>query len=67
MFLNNFVFAGKNCGPVNLYILHFETEFFGALEVIINVRMVQENLRRDAADMQASAAEKRIFLNHGHF
>jgi hypothetical protein len=35
--------------------------------VIVNIGMVQENFGGDAADVQASAAEKGIFFDDGNF
>ena len=67
VFLNDFVFAGEDRRPINLHVFHFEAKFLGALEVVINISVMQENLGRDAADMQASAAKKRILLDHGNF
>ena len=46
---------------------HFEAEFFGALEMIVDIGVVQENFGGDAAHMQASAAEERVFFDDGDF
>ena len=67
MFFYDFVFAREDGGPIDFYIFDGVAEFFGALEVIVNVGVVQEHFRRDAADVQASAAEKRIFFDDGNF
>ena len=67
MFLYDFVFAREDGGPIDFYIFHFEAEFFGAFEVIVNVGVVQENFGGDAAYVQASAAEERIFFDDGDF
>jgi hypothetical protein len=67
VFFYDFVFARENGGPINFYGLHFEAEFFGAFEVIVNIGVVQENFGGDAADVQASAAEKGIFFDDGNF
>ena len=65
MFLDDFVFAREDRGPIDFDVFHFEAEFFGALEVIVNIRVVQKYFGGDAAYVQARAAEKRIFFNDG--
>src|ERR1700728_583918 len=52
-------------GPVDLDILHFEAEFLGALEIVVNVGVVQKYLRGNAAHVQAGAAEKWVLFNDG--
>ena len=63
--LDDFVLAREHRGPVDLDVLHFEAEFLGALEIVVDVRVVQENLGGNAADVQAGAAEEGILLDHG--
>ena len=65
MFLYDLVFARQDSGPIDFYAIHFEAEFFGALKVIVNIGVVQENFGGDAAHVQASAAEKGIFFDDG--
>ena len=67
VFLDDLVFARENRRPIDFYVFHFEAEFFGALEMIVNIRVVQENFGGDAAYVQASAAEKRIFFDDRDF
>ena len=65
MFLDDFVFAGEHRRPIDLHVFHFEAEFLGVLEIVVNVGVVQENLRGDAAHVQAGAAEKRVLFDDG--
>ena len=67
MFFDDLVFAREDGGPIDFYIFHFEAEFFGALEMIVNIGVVQENFGGDAAHMQASTAEEGIFFDDGDF
>src|ERR1700675_2694530 len=66
MLLYDLILARQNAGPVHFYILHFKSELFRALEMVVDIRMVQKNLRGYATDVQAGAAEERIFLHHGN-
>ncbi len=61
--LDDFILAREHRGPVDLDILHFESEFLGALEIIVDIRVMQEDLRGDAADVQASATEKWVLFH----
>ena len=67
MLLHNFIFAREDRVPVDLDVLYFESKFFGPLEVIVNVGMVEEDFGGNATDVQAGSAEERVFLNDGHF
>ena len=67
MLLDDLVFAREHRGPIDFYVFDFEAEFLGALEIVVNVRVVQENFGGNAADVQASAAEKGIFFDDGGF
>ena len=42
MFLDDLVLAREDRGPVDLHVFHFETKLFGALEVIVDIGVVQE-------------------------
>ena len=61
--LYDLVLAREHRRPVDFHVLHFEAELLGSLEVVVDIRVVQENFRRDAAHVQAGAAEKRILLH----
>ena len=63
MFLYDFVFARQDRRPIDFHVLYFEAEFFGALEMVVNVGMVQKNFGRNTAHVEASAAKKGIFLD----
>src|SRR5271163_960354 len=67
MFLYDFVFAREDGGPIDFDVFHFEAEFFGAFEVVVDVRVVQKNFGGDAADVQAGAAEEWVFFDDGNF
>src|ERR1700733_7853813 len=63
VFLDDFVLACEHRRPVDLHILHFEAEFLGALEIVVNVGVVQEYFGGYTAHVQAGAAEKWVFFN----
>ena len=58
MLLYDLIFARQDRRPIDFHVLYFEAEFFGALEMVVNVGMVQKNFGRDAAYVEARAAEK---------
>ncbi len=61
---DDFAFAVLNRRPVELAgIDAFNAEFFGVFQVIPEFGVEQQSLRRDAADVQAGAAEESIFLD----
>ena len=66
MLLYDFVFARQDAGPLHLHILHFKSELFRAFEMVVDIRMMQKNFRRYAADVQAGASEKWILLDYGY-
>ena len=65
MFLDDLILAGENRRPVDFHILHLETKLFRSLEVIVDIGMVQKHFGRDAADVQACPAEKRVLFDDG--
>src|SRR5690348_13499313 len=62
--LHHFIFARHHRGPVDLHVFYFKAEFLGALEVIVDIGVMQKNLCRNATDVQAGPAEKRVFFDH---
>ena len=63
MLLNDFVFARQDICPIDLQPANLKPQFRPILEVIVYVGVVQQNLRRNASDMQTSASEKRVLLH----
>src|SRR6185437_1567538 len=52
--------------PIHFHVLDFEAKFRRALEVVVNLRVVQQDFRGNAADVQTRSAQERIFLDaHG--
>src|SRR6202007_1628726 len=60
---DDFVFARQDGRPLDFHVLHFKAEFLRALEMVVNVGMVQKNFGRDAAYMEARAAERGFLLD----
>jgi hypothetical protein len=67
VFLDDFVFAREHRGPVHLDVFYLEAEFGGALEVVVDIGMVQKDLGWDAAYVQAGTAQKRVLFHDGGF
>ena len=63
--LTIFCFAREDRRPVHFHIFHFEAEFGGALEVVVDFGVMQEHFRGNAADVQAGAADVGIFFDDG--
>ena len=63
MLLYDFVLAREDVAPVDFEPADLEAEFRAVFEVIVDVGVVQQHLGGNAADVQAGAAEKRIFLD----
>ena len=64
---DDLVFAGEHRRPVHLDVFHLKAKFGGALEIVVQIGMMQKDLGRDAADVKAGAAQKRIFLDDRSF
>ncbi len=63
---NDLRFAVLHRAPVQLGRIHaFDAEFLGVFQVIPELGVEQQRLGRNAADVQAGAAEVRVFLDQG--
>jgi len=58
MFLYDLVLAGEDARPLHFDVFYLKPKFLGALEMVVDVRMVQEDLGGNTTDVQAGAAEK---------
>ena len=67
MLLDDFVLAREHRGPVDLDVLYLEAEFLRTQEIVVDIGVVQENFRGNAADVQASPAQKRVLFDDGSF
>src|ERR1700722_8667776 len=65
MLIYDLILAGQHGRPVDLDVLHLEAEFGGALKVVVDVGVVQENLGGNAADVKAGASQERVLFHHG--
>src|SRR5262249_84046 len=63
VFLYDLVFSGQRGGPVQLHTADLNAIFRGFLAVIVNLRVVQQHLGRNAADVQTGAPKKGILLD----
>ena len=62
------LFAILNRGPVQFARVDaFDTEFLGIFQVIPKFGVEQKRLGRDAADVQAGAAEESVFFDERGF
>ena len=53
--------------PIQLEFLDLDAEFLGVLERVVDFRVVQQDLRRDAADVQAGAAQEAVLFDDQRF
>ena len=67
MLVDNLFLARQHHRPVERELLHVDAEFLGVLERVVDFGVVQKDFRGDAADVQASAAQKAIFFNDYSF
>jgi len=67
MLVDNLFLARQHRRPVERELLHVDAEFLGVLERVVDFGVVQKDFRGDAADVQASAAQKAIFFNDYSF
>src|SRR3977135_978855 len=65
--VDNLFLARQHRRPVERELLHVDAEFLGVLERVVDFGVVQKDFRGDAADVQASAAQKAIFFNDYSF
>ena len=57
-----------DCGPVQLARVHpFDAKFFGVFEMVPEFSVEQQSLGRNAAHVQAGAAEEAVFFDEGGF
>ena len=61
------VLARQHGRPIQLEFGDFDAEFLGILERVVDFRVVQQNLGRDAADVQAGASQEAVFLDDQSF
>ena len=62
--LDDFVFAAHDVGPIHFQAADFKSQLRAILEMIVNVGVVQQNFGGNTANVQAGAAEKRIFFDY---
>ncbi len=55
--------ARQHRRPVELEIGNLDAKLIGVLQGVVDFGMVQQHLGRDAADVQAGAAQKSVFLD----
>ena len=64
---DDLVLAVDHQGEIEARVLAVNALFDGVLETLPNVGRVEERLGGDAADVQAGAAQLRVFFNNGCF
>ena len=62
MLIHNLGLTGHHIRPIHLEPADFKSQLRTILEMLVHIRVMQQNLRGNTADMQAGTAEKRIFL-----
>ena len=56
--------ARQHIRPIDRETAHFKSQFLGVLEMVVDVGMMQQDFRGDAADVQAGPAQIGIFLDN---
>src|SRR5882757_6510660 len=64
VFFYDLVFARQDVGPIDFQAADLEAQLRAVFEMVVNVGVVQQHFGGDAANVQAGAAEKGIFLHH---
>ena len=67
VFLDDFFLARDDVGPVDLQPADFKSQLRAVLEIVVDLGVVQQHLGGNATDVQAGAAEERVFLHHHGF
>ncbi len=65
MLLDDLVFPRQDVRPIDFQPADLKSQFRAILEMIVNLRVVQQHFGGNASDMQAGSAEKGILL-HDH-
>ena len=63
MLLDDLVFPRQDVGPVDFQPADLKSQFRAILEMIVNLRVVQQHFGGNTPDMQAGSAEKGILLH----
>ena len=63
MFVDYFLLTLEDRVPIYLHVFHFESEFRGALEVLIDFRVIEQHFGGDTPDVKARSADVAVFLN----
>jgi hypothetical protein len=68
VFCDDLGLAVKDFLPIQLALSQaLDAVVFRMLEVVVDLRVEEERLGRNAADVKAGASQLRFFLNHGGF
>ncbi len=64
MLLDDFVFSRQDIGPIDFQSADLEPQLRAILELIVNLGVMQQHFRGNAADVQAGASEKGVLFHH---
>ena len=64
MLLDDLVFPRQDVRPIDFQPADLKSQFRAILEMILNLRVMQQHLGGNAPDVQAGSAEKGILLHN---
>jgi len=67
MFVDDFLLALEDRVPIYLHVFHFESEFRGALEILIDFRVIEQHFGGDTPYMKARSADVAVLLHDERF